>query len=94
MRASLEAKLLSHLDANIGWHKKVSLYVLADQLGYSPETCGRCLRNAAESGKIRVDYYKGTYASRLARYASLLAEPKYVPQVKFITVDGITKAII
>lgn len=94
MKQSLETKLLNYLDSNISWHKKVSLYVVADEWEYSPETCGRCLRNLANEGKVRVDYYKGKYANKLARYASLLAEPKYVPQVKFITENGITKAII
>lgn len=66
----MEKILLSYLKANKGiWFKKVSLYVLADESGYSPETCGRALRDLAKEGLIKVEYYKGTFAKNLAKYS-------------------------
>jgi len=66
----MEKILLDYLKKHAGeWIKKVQLYLVSDEAGYSPETCGRVLRELEESGKIRVDYYKGKFAPRLARYA-------------------------
>ena len=67
---SLQQHILDYLKQNAGqWHKKVSLYMFADELGYSPETVGRELRDLAESGKIKVEYYNGKYSKNLAKYS-------------------------
>lgn len=63
---SLEQRLLEYLKKCEGqWIKKVSLFVLADEAGYSPETAGRLLRDLAENGKIQVAYYDGQFAKTL-----------------------------
>lgn len=68
---TLKQKLLEYINNNGDeWHKKVSLYLIADELGYSPETAGRKLRELEQEGKIKVDYYNGKYSKHLARYAS------------------------
>lgn len=70
MKQSLSDKLLKYLKDNNGqWFKKVNLFIIADEAGYSPESAGRCLRTLAEEGKISVDYYDGTYAKHLAKYS-------------------------
>jgi len=72
----MEKILLDYLKKSEGqWFKKVNLYVLADDHGYSPETAGRALRDLAEKGKIKVDYYNGKYSKNLAKYS-------YNPQEK------------
>lgn len=66
----METLLLNYLKNHEGeWIKKVALYVIADEGGYSPETCGRTLRTLAENGKIVVSYYDGKYAKNLAKYS-------------------------
>lgn len=66
----MEKILLKYLKENEGkWFKKVELYILADNAGYSPETCGRTLRDLAEQKKVKVDYYDGKYAKHLAKYS-------------------------
>jgi hypothetical protein len=74
MRKGLKENLLKYLQENEGWYKKVNLYVIADELGYSPETAGRALRDLAEpkdgsEPKILVSYYDSKYAKGLAMYA-------------------------
>jgi len=91
---SLEQRLLSYLKEHEGqWVKKVSLFVLADEFGYSPETAGRLLRDLAENGKIQVAYYDGQFAKNLAKYSY-----KPVQQVKRPTIiiddNGVAKAIV
>ena len=72
----MKEQLLKYLKEHNGqWFKKVELYVLADELGYSPETCGRELRKLAEEKQIKVGYYDGKYAKNLAKYA-------YNPEIK------------
>lgn len=59
--------LLKYFKDNKDWHKKVSLYVVAES--WSPETVGRALRLMQEDGELNVSYYKGRYTDRkLARY--------------------------
>lgn len=66
----MEKILLDYLKNHEGeWVKKVALYVLADEHGYSPETAGRDLRELAEGGKIKVKYYDGKFAKNLAMYS-------------------------
>ena len=66
----MEEKLLQYLKEHEGeWFKKVQLYVYSDELGYSPESCGRYLRYLEEKGKIKVDYYDGKFAKHLAKYS-------------------------
>lgn len=75
----MEKILLNYLRNNQGqWFKKVHLYVLADEAGYSPETCGRCLRQLANEGKVEVDYYDGKYSKNLAKYSYKPLKPKVV----------------
>lgn len=49
------------------WHKKVNLYVVAED--WSPETVGRDLRQLEEEKIISVDYYDGKHAKGLAMYS-------------------------
>jgi len=91
---SLEQRLLEYLKKCEGqWIKKVSLFVLADEAGYSPETAGRLLRDLAENGKIQVAYYDGQFAKNLAKYS-------YKPVIQVnrphIVVDenGVAKAVL
>jgi len=69
-RLILKNKLLNYLQTNPGWHKKVHLFVVAEQMGYSPETCGRRLRELADEGKIKAGYYSGQYAKNLTKYTA------------------------
>lgn len=85
----MEKILLTYLRENEGqWFKKVELYLLADEQGYSPETCGRTLRDLESRGIIKVDYYDGKYAKNLAKYSYKPLERKPIIRV----VDG--KAIM
>ncbi|MGI9118445.1 MAG: hypothetical protein ACR2IQ_02760 [Minisyncoccia bacterium] len=61
--------LLKYLNEHEGWHKKVNLYLVADNEDYSPESAGRALRTLAEDNEILVDYYKGKRKQKLARYS-------------------------
>lgn len=84
-----EKVLQQYLDSNLGFHRKVNLYAIAED--WSPETVGRALRTLHEQGKIKVNYYDGKYAKHLAMYASNLTEaPK---KMKVVMVDGIPKAV-
>jgi len=84
MKDSLENKILQYLKEKEGiWHKKVELYSLSDSWGYSPETCGRILRELAEKKIIEVDYYDGKYAKHLCKYA-YNPPPKLKQVVEFI----------
>lgn len=69
-RLILKNKLLNYLQTNPGWHKKVHLFMVAEQMGYSPETCGRRLRELADEGKIKAGYYNGQYAKNLTKYTA------------------------
>lgn len=89
---SLQQHILEYLQKNEGqWFKKVSLYVFADELGYSPETVGRLLRDLAESGRIKVAYYDGTFSKNLAKYSFNPIVNK--PKINIIMVDGQAKAV-
>lgn len=72
---TLSEHLLDHLKKHEGtWVKKVSLYVVADEFGYSPETAGRVLRDLAKDkpykkAEIKVEYYDSNYAKHLAQYS-------------------------
>ena len=86
---SLKQNLLDYLRNNEGWHKKVSLYVIADELGFSPETAGRCLRSLAEEGTIFVEYYDGLYSKNLAKYSA-----QFVPKKKMVATEVNGKMVI
>jgi len=95
MRVSLEQKLLQYINENEGWHKKVSLFVVADDWGYSPETVGRGLRKLAEKNKINVDYYDGKYSKNLAKYSSLSTVTIIKkPTFTFVEENGVRKVIM
>jgi hypothetical protein len=69
-KKGLTEYLLDELQKHEGsWLKKVELYIVADVQGYSPESCGRALRELAKEEKISVAYYDGLYAKHLAKYA-------------------------
>jgi hypothetical protein len=76
--------LLEHLKQNQGWHKKVSLYVIAED--YSPETVGRTLREMEEEKQIVVGYYDGKYTKGLAKYAY---EKQPELKTKIEVIDGV-----
>lgn len=79
----MEKILLKHLKENQGvWFKKVELYLLADEAGYSPETCGRTLRDLADRGILKVDYYDGKYAKNLAKYSYKPIEKKKLIKIE------------
>jgi len=83
--------LLNYLISHSGeWFKKVHLYVLADENGYSPESCGRELRALEEEGKIEKQFYDGKYVSNLVKYSY---NPPPEKKVKFIEENGIMKQI-
>lgn len=69
-RAILKKKLLEYLQSTPGWHKKTSLFVVAEQMGYSPETAGRRLRELADEGQIKAGYYNGKFAKNLTKYTA------------------------
>lgn len=70
----MKEKLLKHLQANHGWHKKVDLFY--QFYGTSPETIGRYLRELAEEKEIKVDYYDGEKAKGLAKYCYQEKKPQ------------------
>lgn len=69
-RPDLKNELHKYLVANPGWHKKIDLYIVADRLGFSPESAGRKARLLVEEGKIKVEYYRGKFARKLAKYTA------------------------
>lgn len=80
----LKQNLLHYINSHEGWHKKVHLFVYADELGYSPESAGRRLRELVKEKKIKVDYYKGKFATKLAKYGSLETvekKPQYIIKI-------------
>jgi len=81
-----ESILLQYLKENVGWIKKVQLYVVAED--YSPETVGRALRILTEEGKIFVDYYKGRFKQDLAMYSAKPKEPVKKVTYEIIERDG------
>jgi len=67
-----ETYLLNWLNTHGGeWHKKVNLYIVGDEIEFSPESVGRALRALEEEGSIKVSYYDGHWAKNLAKYASM-----------------------
>ena len=76
MKNTCKEVLLKYLKDNPKqWHKKVSLYVVAED--WSPETVGRELRELEEEKIINVDYYDGKHAKGLAMYSY-----DHVPKLK------------
>lgn len=88
MRHSLANALLEYLQNNEGWHRKGHLYNISDELGYSPEGAGRCLRKMAEEGKIFVKYYNGTFAKGLAQYSAEKPKPVQKSMFKEVIING------
>lgn len=92
---TLKKYLLEYLNSNEGWHTKGSLYLVAENEEYSPESCGRELRKLFEEGLIQRDDYKGKRKQTLSKYARL--DTQVVPPykaVQFVEKDGILTAII
>lgn len=93
---SLKQLLLNEINAFQGWMTKGQLYLVAEREEYSPENCGRRLRELAEEGKIQVDTYRGKRNQELVRY-SRLGESKPLPSKPKITIinqDGMFKAVM
>ena len=91
----LRNQLLNYLRTMPGWHKKVSLFLVADQLGYSPETCGRRLRELADEGLIKAGYYNGTHAKNLTKYtADEIPRSNENPNITVVEINGERKAIM
>lgn len=94
METSLKQLLLDHINAHDGWLSKGVMYLVAEEEEYSPENCGRRLRELEEEGKMQVDYYKGKRNQTLARY-SRLGETKPLPvkpKIELVEVGGIMVA--
>lgn len=87
-RPNLKNELYKYLIANPGWHRKVQLYVVSDNLGFSPESGARKLRELAEEGKIKVEYYKGRWARRLAKYTADDIPDTSNPKIQVVTING------
>lgn len=87
-RPELKPHLLSWLNANDGWHKKVDLYVIGDEIEFSPESTGRALRDLALENKIQVDYYNGRWVKGLAKYANIRTEKPIIAQPTIIERNG------
>lgn len=68
-RPNLQEYLLKYLNTRDGFVKKVDLYVVGDQIEFSPESVGRILRLLEREGKLKVLYYDGLYSKHLAKYA-------------------------
>lgn len=84
MKDELTPKLLEKINDTETWLTKGQLYLVAEEEGYSPETCGRYLRDMVVAGKIQVDYYKGKRNQKLARYARL-ETPRFIkPKIQII----------
>ncbi len=86
-RPNLRKELENYLNSQEGFIKKVHIFVVADGWGFSPETCGRALRQLAEEGKIQVSYYDGKWAKNLAMYARK-GEVQVKPKVQLVEIDG------
>lgn len=89
-RPELKPYLLNHINSqdNI-WHRKVDLYIIGDEIEFSPESVGRALRDLAEEEKIKVDYYDGKWVKGLAKYASLGTEkPKVQKPLLVLNENG------
>ena len=92
-KQTLQKYLLEYINSNEGWHKKVSLFVLGDKWGYSPDSLSRQLRNLAEEGKIQVSYYDGKFSNNLAMYSRLGEAPKKTG-VEIITREDGTRIVV
>ena len=87
-RPNLKNELHKYLLANPGWHRKVQLYVVADNLGFSPESGARKLRELAEEGKIKVEYYKGKWARKLCKYTADDIPDTSNPKIQVVEING------
>lgn len=92
-RPELKPYLLNWLNNNKGWHKKVDLYVIGDQIEHSAESTGRALRELAEIKEINVDYYDGRWAKHLAKYSSKDTPKPTKPNYKIEIINGIPTAV-
>ena len=94
MKDTLKHNLLLYLEKNEGmWFKKVSLFVLAEDWGYSPETCGRRLRELEREQRIKVDYYDGKYSKHLAKYSYNPIEQKQKVVIEIINNSPVARLI-
>lgn len=92
MKKALKEKLHKYINDNDGWHKKVDLFVLGDQWGYSPESTSRRLRDLEEEGLILKDTYNGTHAKNLMKYAKLNTPLPSKPSYEIIEENGVRVA--
>lgn len=84
--------LLNYINANEGWHKKVHLYVIAED--YSPETVGRDLRTLAEENKIEKGEYDGKITKGLAMYSKKGTQKPQPPKFTIVEINGERKAVL
>lgn len=88
-RTALKNQLLHYLATNPGWHKKVELYLVSENLGFSPESGARRLRELADEGKITAGYYAGKYAKKLTKYTA--DETPQTSTVQVVTLEDGTR---
>lgn len=93
-RPDLKNELHKYLLANKGWHKKIDLYVVADRLGFSPESAGRKARLLVEEGKIKVEYYRGRWARKLAKYTADDIPDTTNPRIQVVEINGERRAVM
>lgn len=68
-RTPLTKIINDHFNANLNvWIKKVDLFVLANEYGFSPETTCPLLRRMERNGEIIKGKYDGKYAKNLVQY--------------------------
>jgi hypothetical protein len=97
-RPQLKPYLLNWLNENKGWHKKVDLYVIGDQIEHSAESTGRALRllvkpKDGSQPKIKVSYYDGRWARGLVKYSSLDTPEPVKKNYKIEIVNGTPTAV-
>lgn len=81
-RTPLATIIENHFNANINvWIKKVDIFVLANEYGYSPETTCPLLRKWEREGKIVKGKYDGKYAKGLIQYLKGTPPPKQIPRM-------------
>lgn len=74
--------LYNYIQDNPDWHKKVELYVIAED--WSPETVGRRLRELEKAGDITRGTYDGKYKKNLVKY---ILKGVVEPKPRFIEIE-------
>jgi len=83
--------LLNHINKNPGWHKKVELYVIAED--WDAETVARDLRDMETDKEIQGGYYKAKRRNvNLKKYSSLDTPVPQKRKMQIIIKDGVPTA--